>query len=52
MTIQWKWEIDLIRQNAWWTMDGGSWHGTGDRDQDHPQEKKCQKKRPSEEALK
>ena len=24
-------------------MDGGSWHGTGDRDQDHPQEKETQK---------
>ena len=22
--------------SAWWTMDGGSWHCTGDRDQDHP----------------
>ena len=20
----------------WWTMDGGSWHCIGDRDQDHP----------------
>ena len=24
-------------------MDGGSWHCTGDRDQDHPMEKKCKK---------
>ena len=24
-------------------MDGGSKHCTGDRDQDHPQEKKCKK---------
>jgi len=24
-------------------MDRGSWHGTGDRDQDHPQEKEMQK---------
>ena len=24
-------------------MDGGSWHWTGDRDQDHPQEKEMQK---------
>ena len=24
-------------------MDGGSWHYTGDRDQDHPQEKEMQK---------
>ena len=26
-------------------MDGGSWHCTGDRDQDHPQEKEIQKGR-------
>ena len=33
-------------------MDGGLWHCTGGRDQDHPQEKKCKKaKRLSEEAL-
>ena len=33
-------------------MDGGSRHCTGDRDQDHPQEKKCKKaKWLSEEAL-
>ena len=24
-------------------MDGGSWHYTGGRDQDHPQEKEMQK---------
>ena len=24
-------------------MDGGSWHCTGDRDQDHPQEEEMQK---------
>ena len=24
-------------------MDGGLWHGIGDRDQDHPQEKEMQK---------
>ena len=24
-------------------MDGGSWHCTGGRDQDHPQEKEMQK---------
>ena len=24
-------------------MDGGSWHCTGDRDQDHPQKKEMQK---------
>ena len=40
------------RQSAWWTMDGGSWHSTADRDQDHPQEKGKEKtKRLSEEAL-
>ena len=48
MIIQLKWEIDLFltrsdRQSAWWTMDGGPWHCTGDRDQDHPQEKEMQK---------
>ena len=33
-------------------MDRGSWHCTGDRDQDHPQEKKCKKANwLSEEAL-
>ena len=34
-------------------MDGGSWHCTGDRDQDHPhRKKKCKKaKWLSEEAL-
>jgi len=33
-------------------MDGGSWHCTGDSDQDHPQEKEMQKaKWLSEEAL-
>ena len=33
-------------------MDGGLWHCTGDRDQDHPQEKEMQKtKWLSEEAL-
>ena len=30
-------------QNAWWTMEGGLWHCTGDRNQDHPQEKEMQK---------
>ena len=33
---------DLI-DNAWRTMDGGSWHFTGGSDQDHPQEKETQK---------
>ena len=33
-------------------MDGGSWHCTGGRDEDHPQEKEMQKaKWLSEEAL-
>jgi len=33
-------------------MDGGLWHCTGGRDQDHPQEKEMQKgKWLSEEAL-
>ena len=31
------------RQSAWWTMYGGSWHCTGDRNQDHTQEKEMQK---------
>ena len=30
------------RQSAWRTMDRGSWHCTGDREQDHPQEKEMQ----------
>ena len=56
MIIQWKWEIDLRdrsdRHSAWWTMDGGSWHCTADRDQYHPQEKEMQKSKwLSEEAL-
>ena len=34
-------------------MDGGTWHCTGGRDQDHPQEKEMQKSKwLSEEALK
>ena len=32
-------------------MDGGLWHCTGDRDQDHPQEKEMQKSKMAEEAL-
>ena len=45
MTIQCKWEIGTRsdRQNAWWTMDRGSWHFTGDRDQDHPHGKEMEK---------
>ena len=31
------------RQSAWRTMNRGSWHCTGDRDQDHLQEKEMQK---------
>ena len=31
------------RQSTWWTMDGGSWHCTGDRNQDHPHGKEMQK---------
>ena len=31
------------RQSAWWTMNGGSWHCTGNRNQDHPREKEMQK---------
>ena len=31
------------RQSMWWTMDRGSWHCTGDRDQDHPHGKEMQK---------
>ena len=33
----------LIDRSAGRTMDGGSWHCTGDRDQDHPQEREMQK---------
>ena len=46
MIIQWKWQIQGIRsdrQSTWRTMDGGSWHCTGDRDQDHLQVKEMQK---------
>ena len=35
--------LDLIDMSAWRTMDGGSWHCTGARDQDHPQDKEMQK---------
>ena len=28
--------LHLIDKSAWRTMDRGSWHGIGDRDQDHP----------------
>ena len=44
--------LDLI-ERAWWTMNRGSWHCIGDRDQDHHMEKKCKKaKWLPEEALK
>ena len=47
MIIQWKWEIDSgirsDKQSPRRTMDGGLWHCTGGRDQDHPQEKEMQK---------
>ena len=33
--------LDLI-DSVWWTLDGGSWHCTGDRDQDHPHGKEMQ----------
>ena len=35
--------LDLIDKSAWRTMDGGSRHRTGGRDQDYPQEKEMQK---------
>ena len=34
--------LDLIDRVPEWTMDGGSWHCTGDRNQDYPQEKEMQ----------
>ena len=34
--------LELI-DSVWRTMDGGSWHCTGDRNQDHSQEKAMQK---------
>ena len=48
--------LDLIDrlpdETAWWTVDGGSRHCTGDRDQEHPQEKEMQKSKwLPEEAL-
>ena len=33
-------------------MDGGPWHCTGDRHQDHPQEKEMQKKKKKLYSLK
>ena len=35
--------LDLIDKSVWWTMEWGSWHCTGDRDQDHPHGKEMQK---------
>ena len=35
--------LDLIDRVLDRTMDGGLWHCTGDRNQDHPQEKEMQK---------
>ena len=35
--------LDLIDKSAWWTMDWGSLHCTGNRDQDHPHGKETQK---------
>ena len=32
-------------------MDGGSWHCTGDRDQDHPHGKEMQKSKKAWESL-
>ena len=34
--------LDLIK-STWWTIDRGTWHCTGDRDQDHPYGKEMQK---------
>ena len=36
--------LELIDKSAWWTMEWGLWHCTGDRDQDHPHGKEMQKK--------
>ena len=35
--------LDLIDKSAWWAMEWGLWHCTGDRDQDHPHGKEMQK---------
>ena len=37
--------LDMIGKSAWWTMSGDSWHCTGDRDKNHPQEKEMQKRK-------
>ena len=47
-TVEVTKQIQGIRsdmQSAGWTMDGGSWHFTGDRDPDHPHGKEMQKKK-------
>ena len=45
--IEWKWQnvqgIISDWQSAWRTMDKGSWHCTGDSDQEHLQEKEMKK---------
>ena len=35
--------IDRVSEELWRTMEGGLWHCTGGRDQDHSQEKERQK---------
>ena len=51
MTNRYK-GLDLIDTVPDLTMDGGSWHYTGDRDQEQPQEKEIQKQKwLSEEAF-
>ena len=34
--------LDLIDKSAWWTMEWGSCHCTGDKDEDHPHGKEMQ----------
>ena len=34
--------LDLIDKSAWWTTEWGSWHCTGDRDQEHNHGKEMQ----------
>ena len=35
--------FEAKKDSAWWTIDRSPWHCTGDRDQDHTQEKEMQK---------
>ena len=35
--------LDQIDRGAWWTMDRGSWHCTGDREHDDPPKKEMWK---------